>query len=116
MGARAFKSHHGHYLGADGDSVYGSYNCGGHEHWHVENHGSHITLRSHHGKYLAADSSHRLFLHHDHHHDDCHFHLENHGNRVAIRGHHGRYVGIDNGQARLHHECGHEEKFEEFVI
>eukprot|EP01133_Synstelium_polycarpum_P016786 gene16786-19964_t len=117
MGNRAFKSHHGTYLSAEGDRVFAHK---GHlnnpQYFYIENHGDKISLRTCGGNYVSIDG-HRVYVSTQFHGEHSLYHLEHHGHHVAIRGHHHKYLGIDHhGHVTIHHERGHNESFEEHHV
>eukprot|EP01027_Heterolobosea_sp_BB2_P005419 GEZU01008297.1.p2 GENE.GEZU01008297.1~~GEZU01008297.1.p2 ORF type:complete len:120 (+),score=31.24 GEZU01008297.1:122-481(+) len=118
MGNRAFKSHHGTYLHAEHDGLQMHHEIRPSGHFHVENHGSHITLRTHHGKYVAINHHKQPYLTHHIHDKDAHFVLERHPHgKVAIKNpHHGLYFGDHHGQVRAHHYLEDHELWEELMV
>ncbi|KAN0055498.1 hypothetical protein ACTA71_008611 [Dictyostelium dimigraforme] len=118
MGNRAFKSHHGHYLSAEGDAVKTHHNHHDHHtHFFVENHGDKVALRTHCGKYVSIGDHKQVYLSSHLHGDHSLFHLEHHGNKVSIKGHHHHYITADHHghvSTKEHHD--HDTTFEQIVI
>jgi len=121
MGQRAFKNHHhGLWLIAEDDTLYGHYDLHHKGYFYVEKHGmfsDRVTLKTHHGRFVAGNAAHQLYLAYSHS-DETHFHLEHHDGKVALRSHYGGYIGVDTNKLALmypvhdHHHC----LFEEHIV